>query len=104
MSRLRRSTTPVRLRVLAAVAVILAAILGGVTAIEAGSVDGGLTQIGEHSGPQVVATADLYFALNDMDSQLANVLLAGGDPALAGTRGDALRIYEQRRPRLAEYR
>lgn len=97
MSRLRRSTTPVRLRVLAAVAVILAAILGGVTAIEAGSVDGGLTQIGEHSGPQVVATADLYFALNDMDSQLANVLLAGGDPALAGTRGDALRIYEQRR-------
>jgi hypothetical protein len=96
-SRLRRSTTPARVRALTAAALILAAILGVVITTEVSSVDGGLTQIGGRSGPQVVATADLYFAFNDMDAQLANILLAGGDPALAKTRSDALRIYEQRR-------
>lgn len=95
--RLRRSTTPVRVRALATVAVVLTAVLGTITTTQVLQADRGLTRIGGRSGPQVVATADLYFALTDMDAQLANLLLAGGDPALTRTRSNALRIYEQRR-------
>ena len=32
---------------------------------------------GHDAGPQAVATADLYFALSDMDAQVATVLLLG---------------------------
>lgn len=42
---------------------------------------GALDTIGHESGPQVVATADLYFALSDADTQVATVLLIGdADP------------------------
>ena len=35
----------------------------------------------------------MYFALNDMDAQAANVLLAGGDTALAANRSQDLEAY-----------
>jgi hypothetical protein len=57
----------------------------------------GLNAIGHQAGPEVIATSDLYFALNDMDAQVANVLLVSDAHDLGFTRTDALRIYEQRR-------
>ncbi|MEU7140885.1 hypothetical protein ABZ942_15645 [Nocardia sp. NPDC046473] len=66
-------------------------------AAAAGTVRTGFDTIGTRTAPQVAATEDLYFALADMDAQLANIVLAGGDPALTKTRDDALAEYEKRR-------
>jgi hypothetical protein len=95
--RLRRMTTPRRVGALSILAAVVAIVLGTVITTETLSADGGLTEIGQRSAPQMVATADLSLALDDMDSQLANILLAGDDPALAGARTGASRVYEQRR-------
>ncbi|MFD0774432.1 hypothetical protein ACFQZ2_10900 [Streptomonospora algeriensis] len=57
----------------------------------------GLDVIGRGEGPKVVATADLYFALSDMDAQMADVLLMGSDHSLGDGREAALVRYEQRR-------
>ncbi|MFJ4988199.1 hypothetical protein ACIP9H_30920 [Streptomyces sp. NPDC088732] len=57
----------------------------------------------DHSAPRVTSATGLYFALNDMDAQIANQLLAGRTASLARTRSDAARVYEQRRVEAAGY-
>jgi hypothetical protein len=57
----------------------------------------GLTLIGHRAEPEVTAASDLYFALNDMGGQVANVLLAGDTTGHGITREQALQLYEQRR-------
>jgi hypothetical protein len=48
----------------------------------------GLKTIGHTSGPQVVTTSNLYYALSDMDGQLADILLIGDSTGLgSGTTG-----------------
>ncbi|MEU8922920.1 hypothetical protein AB0D10_18580 [Kitasatospora sp. NPDC048545] len=68
-----------------------------------GAVPGGARErtdvIGHEAAPQVVRSADLYFALNDMDAQAANLLLFGADPDYAALRKETLDTYEQRRTR-----
>jgi hypothetical protein len=59
---------------MAAVAVIVAVLLGVITAVSFTSIASGLRLIGQQSEPEVLATTDLYFRLNDMDAQVANVL------------------------------
>ncbi|GAB3659557.1 hypothetical protein GCM10027589_20750 [Actinocorallia lasiicapitis] len=59
--------------------------------------DDGLRVVGHDAGPQVVHTGDLYYALSDMDSQLASVLLIGKDTQLGVGRDAYLKIYEERR-------
>ncbi|WP_344056794.1 hypothetical protein, partial [Sphaerisporangium rubeum] len=57
----------------------------------------GLNVLGRTAGPQVVTTADLYFALSDMDAQVATMLLTGGT---SGPSRDALqKRYESSRAR-----
>ncbi|MGO9193962.1 MAG: hypothetical protein ACLP8X_36665 [Streptosporangiaceae bacterium] len=94
---LRRQTRPERIRGMAAVAVLLAVFLGLIAAAIFGSVAGGLRLIGQQSEPEVLATTDLYFRLNDMDAQVANVLLVGGQRGLGIDRQQAQAIYEQDR-------
>jgi hypothetical protein len=65
--------------------VVIAAAFSGVT--------GGLSAIGGTDAPEVTAATGLYFSLNDMDAQVANVMLAGTDPALAGGRPRYLATY-----------
>ena len=77
--------------------VALAAILAG-TLVD---LRGGLRTIGRQSAPAVEAAADLYFVLNDMDAQVANVLLVGDEQGLGFTRSQALDIYETRRQQAA---
>ena len=94
--RLGLQTTPGRIRALAAVAVLT---IGGfyiVANIAVGNARDGLRVIGHDAGPQVLATGDLYFALGDMDSQVASILLTGheGSP---GARQQALNRYGQDR-------
>jgi len=61
----------------------------------------GLRTIGRQNAPAVAAAADLYFVLNDMDAQVANVLLVGDEQNLGFTRAQALNIYETRRRQAA---
>ncbi len=94
--RLRVRTVPGRIRAFAVVSVIAIAVLFGVTTLAIGHARDGLRVIGEGAGPQVVTTTNLYFALSDMDTQIANVLLIGRD-GLGQGRDHALALYEQRR-------
>ncbi|MER7581122.1 hypothetical protein [Kitasatospora sp. NPDC097691] len=59
----------------------LAALLvaGTLTAAVLGGARDGTDVIGHRAAPQVVRSADLYFALNDMDARAANLLLFGAD-------------------------
>jgi len=79
--------------------ICLTALLGfgaATTAVLTGARDG-IDEIGHRSAPQAVRAADLYFALNDMDAQAANLLLLGADPDYATLHRQTLDTYEQRR-------
>lgn len=95
--RLGSWTTPQWIRAFTAGAVLLAVVLGIVLSSVMGGTRDGLAVIGGRAAPQVSATTDLYFALSDLDAQLANVLLVGDDPAFAASRKQALDTFEQRR-------
>src|SRR6266498_1422651 len=95
----RRHVTAVWIRVFAAVAVLVAVAVSLVLALGAGAMRDGLTVIGHRTALRVTATEDLYFALADMDAQLANVLLAGDDPSLREVRTFAGDTYEKDRTR-----
>jgi hypothetical protein len=64
--------------------------------IALGNARDGLRVIGHDAGPQVLATGGLYFALSDMDSQVASILLTGREHSL-GARQQALSRYSQDR-------
>ncbi|MFH8387423.1 hypothetical protein ACH4E7_42085 [Kitasatospora sp. NPDC018058] len=70
---------------------------GAATATVLGGARDGTDVIGHQAAPQVVRSADLYFALNDMDAQAANLLLFGADPDYTALRKETLDTYEQRR-------
>jgi hypothetical protein len=97
-ARLRRfRSTPGRIRVMAAAVITVSVFLGVLTAALSGAITSGLQLIGQRSDPEVLAATDLYFRLNDMDAQVANVLLVGRQPGLGITRAQALAIYQQDR-------
>jgi hypothetical protein len=89
----RHWSTPARIRTHAAAIVALACCLAALTAVLVGQLHGEFEAIGQTDAPEADATTGLYFALNDMDAQVANVLLVGGAPALAGTQAKNLAIY-----------
>ncbi|MFC4912797.1 hypothetical protein [Actinomadura gamaensis] len=89
--------TPDRVRFLAVLVAVLAVLFAALAARRASGGEAGFREIGREAGPQVVASSDLYLALNDMDAQLANVLLIGDGKGLSVTRDQALGTFEQRR-------
>src|ERR1700737_4855229 len=62
-----------------------------------GDARSGLSVVGHGSGPQAVATAQLYFALSDMNAQVSQVLLIGREHQLGTGRTAALNRYGQDR-------
>ncbi|WP_186356110.1 hypothetical protein [Streptomonospora sp. PA3] len=92
-----RPGTRGRLWLLSALCLVLTGVLFAVTGSAISRAREGLEVIGRGEGPKVVATADLYFALSDMDAQMANVLLMGSEHSLGDGREYALIRYEQRR-------
>jgi hypothetical protein len=88
-------TTPGRLRVGVALIVLVACGLGVLIAATFGGVNSGFAAIGNTEAPLVEESTGLYFSVNDMDAQVANVLLAGNstNPALAADRSQDLSIY-----------
>jgi hypothetical protein len=93
----RTRSLPGRIRTIAFVAVLAVAAVFAVAWLGVQDARDGLRVIGHDAGPQVVATGDLYFALSDMDAQLAAVLLMGRETNLGAGRGAALQRYDQRR-------
>ncbi|MEU9887477.1 hypothetical protein [Sphaerisporangium sp. NPDC051011] len=89
------STVPRRIRLISGITVIALALLFVTLAGTTQIARTGLRVIGHDAGPQVVATAGLYFALSDMDGQIALVLLMG--KAHGQRRAEALQQYERRR-------
>jgi hypothetical protein len=67
--------------------------LAALTAVLLGQVRADFQAMGRQDAPEADATTGLYFALNDMDAQVANVLLAGGDTVLAASRTQDLATY-----------
>ena len=86
-------STPAKIRNGAAAAVALACCLAAVIAVASGALGGQFQAIGTRDAPTVDSTTGLYFSLNDMDAQVANVLLVGGDATLAADRSQDLTIY-----------
>ena len=73
-----RRGVPGRIRRLTSVTAAALALFFGALALGAADARDGLEVIGRDAGPQVVATAGLYFGLSDMDAQVADALLMGG--------------------------
>ncbi|WP_232835489.1 hypothetical protein [Actinocorallia populi] len=90
-------TVPGHLRGWAAAALL--AVIALVAAVSTGLEDArqGLRLVGEDAGPQVVHTGHLYFALSDMDAQLAGLLLIGAEHDLGAGRDRAQERYRARR-------
>jgi len=90
-------TTPGRLRLGVALILLVACGLGVLVALAFGGVNSGFTAIGGTSAPLVEQSTGLYFSVNDMDAQVANVLLdgIGTNPALTADRSQDMSIYAQ---------
>ncbi|MEV6066308.1 hypothetical protein AB0L82_07140 [Nocardia sp. NPDC052001] len=92
-----RADIPAWIRYLTIPAALFIVLTSVFLAGNTGSTRDGIEVIGHRTAPAVAATEDLYFAMADMDAQLANILLAGNDSSLAAVRSAALTGYEQRR-------
>ncbi|HSZ43116.1 MAG TPA: hypothetical protein VK817_24405 [Trebonia sp.] len=90
-------TTPGRLRASVAVVAALGVVLAVVIAMASAGITGDFQSIGQRDAPEVTAATGLYFSLNDMDAQVANVLLVGNDTALAADRAQDMSIYSSDR-------
>jgi hypothetical protein len=90
-------STPAKIRYGAAAAMALACCLAAVIAVASGALGGQFRSIGNRDAPAVDSTTGLYFSLNDMDAQVANVLLIGGDATLTADRAQDVAIYDSDR-------
>ena len=91
-----RPETPARLRLWAALVIVTAAALLAATSLLLARVQAEVRTIGDVAAPQAATAADLYFALSDLDAQVARLVLVGDADALAGTQIDALGSYRER--------
>jgi hypothetical protein len=91
-----RPETPARLRLWTTLALITAAALFGATSAVMFQTQRQVKIIGDVAAPQAATAADLYFALSDLDAQVARLVLAGNDDSLAATQIDALGTYRER--------
>jgi hypothetical protein len=90
-------TTPARLRAGVAATALLACCLAAVSVAFSAGLTTSFQAIGQRDAPEVNAATGLYFSLNDMDAQVANMLLAGEDAALAHDRSQDMASYEKDR-------
>lgn len=94
--RVVRPETPARLRLWVAVVLTTTVALLAVLHLVMSRAEDQVRFIATEAAPQTATAADLYFALSDLDAQVARLVLAGDQDALAGTRVDALATYQER--------
>ena len=92
----RRRTTPVRLRLRVLALLLVAVALLVTTSLLMSRVQHQVRIIGGEAAPQAATASDLYFALSDLDAQVARLVLIDNASALSGTKIDALSTYQQR--------
>jgi hypothetical protein len=73
------ATVPARLRLLRAATVLLATTLVVLLALAGFAASSTWNTVAGRDAPRTTSAADLELALNDMDAQVANLLLANGD-------------------------
>jgi hypothetical protein len=91
-----RLTTPLRLRlwtssVVAAALIVLVAASVGMARLQSQ-----IETVGADAAPQAATASDLYFALSDLDAQVARLILIDEADNLSSSELDALRTYQQR--------
>jgi hypothetical protein len=91
-----RAETPARLRLWTVLTVLTAAALLASLSLLLARVQEQVRIIGDEAAPQAATAADLYFALSDMDAQVARMVLTAGRDELAGSQIDALGTYQER--------
>ncbi|MFF2131949.1 hypothetical protein ACFVW1_42710, partial [Streptomyces olivochromogenes] len=85
------ATLPARLRLLRTVTLLLTVALALLLGLAGLAANGTWDTVAGRDAPRTTSAADLNLALNDMDAQAANLLLAGGD----GGRGRLATPYEK---------
>ncbi|WP_162890013.1 hypothetical protein [Streptomyces olivoreticuli] len=91
------TSTPARLRWSAGAVVLCATALAAYLMVSGGAFRGAWQDIGRHDAPRVQSATQLYFALNDMDAQVANQLMDGSSKEQAEHRAQSAGIYDRRR-------
>jgi hypothetical protein len=95
-ARRNRLTSPLRLRIWTAVVVLGAVALLAVTELGMTRVRAHVNVIAQQAAPQAATASDLYFALSDLDAQLARLAMIGTSSTFASDRLDALLTYQRR--------
>jgi len=88
--------TPARLRLWSFSVIVAGVALLAATSLMMSRVQAQVRTIGGEAAPQAATAADLYFALSDMDAQVARMVLAGDAAELSGSQIDALGTYRSR--------
>ncbi|WP_246594882.1 hypothetical protein [Actinoplanes auranticolor] len=97
-----RPETPVRLRLWTALVICVALALLAASGLLLSQVREQVRVIGGEAAPQAATAADLYFALSDLDAQVARMVLVGDAAELSGSQLDALGTYQQRSRQIDE--
>jgi len=98
----RPDDTPARIRQKVAVVVVAAAALLATTSLLMSRAQEQARIIGEVAAPQAATASDLYFALSDLDAQVARMVLIDDADALSGSQIDALGTYRERSSQVDE--
>ncbi|MEY9913481.1 hypothetical protein ABIA35_009754 [Catenulispora sp. MAP12-49] len=94
----RRRSTPRVLMGCAALVLAASLVFAAIAASMSGRVRSGFDAIGHTEAPQVVAANNLVYSLNDMDANLANVLMVGDKQLGPGIdRASFTKLFEQDR-------
>jgi hypothetical protein len=94
--KLFRSETPVRLRLWTGLVIGAVVLVLVTTSLLLARVQQQVEVIGGQAAPQAATAADLYFAVSDLDSQVARMVLVGDAAELSGSQLDALGTYQER--------
>ena len=94
--RRRGLTSPLRLRLWASVVILGAVAVLAVTEVGMSRIRAQVNVIAQQAAPQAATASDLYFALSDLDAQLARLAMIGTSPTFASDRLDALLTYQRR--------
>src|SRR5690349_21659934 len=94
--RRRGLTSPLRLRMWASVVILGAVAVLAVTELGMSRVRSQVNVIAGQAAPQAATASDLYFALSDLDAQLARLAMIGTSSTFASDRLDALLTYQRR--------
>jgi hypothetical protein len=95
-ARRRGLTSPLRLRMWTAAVILGAVAVLAVTELGMTRVRSQVNVVAQQAAPQAATASDLYFALSDLDAQLARLTMIGTSPAFASDRLDALLTYQRR--------